>query len=83
MVTTQSAETDRTELGVEWFRRTAGPEERVEATDLLAALKLRDGTAGLVFIREGVHSAAIDILGRAAGEPWHLRWSSDGLSCGG
>ena len=64
-----------------WTWRDAGPEERVEGTDLLAALELSDGHAVLVFVREGAHGLQLEFVERATPGSWRMRWNSARLSC--
>ena len=62
-------------------RRDAGPEDRVEGADLLAAFHLRDGRAAVAFVHEGDKGLQLDIVERTSPGTWHLRWSSASLSC--
>lgn len=65
-----------------WSRRDAGPEDRIEGADLLAALRLRNGHAMIVFVHEGERGPQLEFVERAAPGLWRTRWSSAALSCG-
>lgn len=65
-----------------WVRRDAGPEDRIEGADLLAALELRDGHAVVVFVREGDRGLQLEFVERLARGSWQTRWGSAALSCG-
>ena len=62
-------------------RRDAGPEDRVEGTDLLAAVRLRSGRSAVALAREGENGLQVDIVERAEPGSWHVRWSSAALPC--
>jgi hypothetical protein len=64
-----------------WTRRDAGPEDRIEGADLLAALELGDGHPVVVFVREGDRGLQLEFVERLAGGSWHTRWGSAALSC--
>ena len=64
-----------------WMRRNAGPEERIEGADLLAALQLRNGHAAVVFMREGDRGMQVEFVERVARGAWRTKWSSVALSC--
>lgn len=66
---------------VAWARRDAGPEDRIEGADLLAALQLRNGHAVVVFVREGERGLQVEFVERLATGSWRTRWSSAVLSC--
>jgi hypothetical protein len=62
-------------------RRDAGPEDRVEGADLLAALRLKGGTAAVALVRESENGLQVEIVERMAPGVWRIRWSSAALSC--
>ena len=64
-----------------WNRSEAGPEERIEGTDLLAAIVLRSGRVMLVLQRESDSGQLLDFVERIGPGAWHLRWSTATLSC--
>jgi len=79
------AESDSTGGTVSWrlgyVRRDAGPEDRVEGTDLLAALTLKNGHSAVAFGRDGDRGIQIEIVERMAPAVWQLRWSSAKTGC--
>lgn len=79
------AETDSTAGLNNWrlgyTRRDAGPEDRAEGTDLLAAFILRNGHPAVAFVRDGDRGIQIEIVERTAPAVWQLRWSSASLPC--
>ena len=80
------AEADSTGGTVSWrlgyVRRDAGPEDRIEGTDLLAALTLKNGHSAIAFGRDGDRGIQIEIVERMAPALWQLRWSSAKTGCG-
>jgi len=84
-VTTIIIELDRAAGQDEWrtvfARRDSGPEDRVEGTDLLAALRLRDERTAVAFARENEQGLQLDVVERTAPGNWRLRWSSASLPC--
>jgi hypothetical protein len=61
---------------------SAGPEETIETSDVLAAVTLGGGArSDLVLVREGYESRAYALLERRADGRWHLRWSSAHTGC--
>ena len=66
---------------VDYLHRNAGPEDRVEGTDLLAAVLLHGVQPMLAFVREGDRVAQLDLVERTAPGVWRRRWSSDALTC--
>lgn len=79
------AEPDRSTGVTEWHtvfaRRDAGPEDRIEGTDLLAALRLRNTHGAVALVRESETGSQIEIVERVAPAAWRVRWSSAALSC--
>jgi hypothetical protein len=65
-----------------YSRRDAGPEDRAEGTDLLAALTLKNGHVAVAFVRDGDRGIQIEIVERMAPAVWQLRWSSAATGCG-
>ena len=65
-----------------YSRRDAGPEDRVEGTDLLAAFTLKNGHPAVAFVRDGDRGIQIEIVERTAPVVWRLRWSSASTGCG-
>jgi hypothetical protein len=61
--------------------RTAGPEDRIEGTDLLAAFQLKGSRPAVALVREGDAGLQIQIVERTAPGAWHVRWTSAALSC--
>ncbi len=61
--------------------RTAGPEDRIEGTDLLAAFQLKGSRPAVALVREGDAGLQIQIVERTAPGAWHLRWTSAALPC--
>ncbi len=61
--------------------RTAGPEDRVEGMDLLAAFQLRGSKPAVALVREGDAGLQIQIVERSAPGVWRVRWTSAALSC--
>ncbi len=83
-VVTIVAEPDPSNVGVwkvDYLHRNAGPEDRVEGSDLLAAVLLHGMRPMLAFVREGDRVAQVDLVERTASGVWRRRWSSDALSC--
>lgn len=83
-VVTIVAEPDPGNVGgwkVAYLHRNAGPEDRVEGSDLLAAVLLHGVQPILAFVREGDRVAQVDLVERTASGIWRRRWSSDALSC--
>ena len=83
-VVTIVAEPDPSSVGawkVDYVHRNAGPEDRVEGTDLLAAVLLHGAQPMLAFVREGDRVEQLDLLERTASGVWRRRWSSDALNC--
>lgn len=84
-VTTIIIEPDSTAGPGSWrtafARRDSGPEDRVEGTDLLAALRLRDARTAVAFARESEQGLQLDLVERTGPGTWRLRWSSASLPC--
>jgi hypothetical protein len=64
-----------------FVQRSAGPEDRVEGADLLAAFRLRGNRTAVAFAREGERGLQVDIVERTAPSTWLVRWSSAALPC--
>ena len=62
-------------------RRVAGPEDRVEGSDLLAAIRLSGDQTAVVLVRESEGGAQVDVVERTTGGAWRVRWSSASLPC--
>ena len=71
----------RDALRIVWSRRESGPEDKVVAADLLAALTLRGSRMALAMSRTGDRGDEIEIIDRAQAGQWRLRWSSTALGC--
>ena len=61
--------------------RTAGPEDRVEGMDLLAAFQLHGSTPAVALVREGDAGLQIQIVERTAPGVWRVHWTSAALPC--
>ena len=64
-----------------WSRSDAGPEDRLEGADLLAAISLRSGRPVLVLQRESDAGQQIDFVDRTAPGVWRLRWTTTTHAC--
>jgi hypothetical protein len=64
-----------------YVQRSAGPEDRVEGADLLAAFRLQGERTAVAFAREGEKGLQVDIVERTAPATWLVRWSSGALPC--
>lgn len=64
-----------------YWERVSGPEDRVEGMDLLAALRLRDGTPAVALVREGIAGLQVEIVERRSPGTWTVRWTSAGMPC--
>jgi hypothetical protein len=64
-----------------WSSRSTGPEETVEGSELLAALRSRSGALDLVFSHDFGDQTSYSIVERAGGRQWKLRWMSRRFSC--
>ncbi|MBI1808369.1 MAG: hypothetical protein HYR75_00605 [Gemmatimonadetes bacterium] len=62
-------------------RREAGPEDRVEGTDLLSGLLLHGATPVVTLLRDTDRGPVVDFIERTAPMSWHLRWSTASSSC--
>ncbi len=83
-VVTIIAEPDPSSVGawkMDYVHQDAGPEDRVEGADLLAAVLLHGAQPMLAFVREGDRVAQLDLIERTASGAWRRRWSSDALTC--
>ena len=79
------AEPDPSAVAGQWrtafWERVAGPEERVEGMDLLAAFILRGTKPAVALVREGDAGLQVEIVERASPGVWTVRWSSAILPC--
>jgi hypothetical protein len=79
------AEPDPSAAAGEWrtafWERVAGPEDRVEGMDLLAAFLLHGAKPAVAFVREGDAGLQVEIVERASPGVWTVRWSSAALPC--
>lgn len=66
-----------------FWERVAGPEDRVEGMDLLAAFQLRGAKPAAALVREGDTGLQVEIVERASPGVWSVRWSSATLPCAG
>jgi len=64
-----------------YWERVAGPEDRVEGMDLLAALRLHDATPAVALVREGTAGLQIEIVQRRSPGVWTVRWTSARMPC--
>lgn len=62
-------------------QRVAGPEDRVEGADLLAAFRLHGGREAVAFAHESEKGLRVDVVERMAPGTWRVRWSSATLPC--
>jgi hypothetical protein len=78
------AEPDPTVTG-QWrtafWERVAGPEDRVEGMDLLAAFVIHGAKPAVALVREGDAGLQVEIVERASPGVWTVRWSSARLPC--
>jgi hypothetical protein len=79
------AEPDPSSSAGQWHtafsERTAGPEDRVEGMDLLAAFRVHGTRPALALVREGDTGLQVEIVERIAPGVWTVRWSSSALPC--
>jgi hypothetical protein len=64
-----------------FVQRSAGPEDRVEGADLLAAFHLQGDRTAVALARDGDKGLQVDIVERTAPAIWLVRWSSEALPC--
>jgi hypothetical protein len=64
-----------------YSERTAGPEDRVEGIDLLAAFTVHGGRVAVALLREGDGGPQVEIVERTSPGVWTARWSSVALPC--
>ena len=64
-----------------FVERVAGPEDRVEGMDLLAAFQVHGARPAVALVREGDAGLQIEIVERTAPGVWTMRWSSAALPC--
>ena len=64
-----------------YWERVAGPEDRVEGMDLLAALRLHGTTPAVALVREGDAGMQVEIVERRSPGTWAARWTSATLPC--
>jgi hypothetical protein len=79
------AEPDPSSSAGQWrtafSERVAGPEDRVEGMDLLAAFQVHGTRPALALVREGDAGLQVEIVERTAPGVWAVRWSSSALPC--
>ena len=79
------AEPDSSSAAGQWrtaySERSAGPEDRVEGMDLLAAFELHHARPALALVREGDAGLQLEIVERTNPGVWAVRWSSSVLLC--
>jgi hypothetical protein len=61
--------------------RTAGPEDRIEGMDLLAAFLLHGSKPAVALVREGDAGLQIQIVERTGPGVWRVHWTSAALPC--
>lgn len=67
---------------VVYHSRSAGSEETLETTDVLAAVRFAGSNrVALVLLREGMESSAYALLERDERGRWHQRWTSVHTGC--
>jgi hypothetical protein len=81
IITESDSSADATAWHAVFVRRDAGPEDRIEGSDLLAGLRLRNKHAAVAFLREDETGSQVEIIERVAPGSWRLRWSSAALAC--
>jgi hypothetical protein len=64
-----------------FWERAAGPEDRIEGTDLLAAFQVRGARPAVALVREGDAGLQLKIVERTAPRVWAVRWTSAALPC--
>jgi hypothetical protein len=79
------AEPDGAQSAAQWrtayWESVAGPEDRVEGMDLLAAFQLHGSKPAVALVREGDLGLQVEIVERSSPGAWSLRWSSSALPC--
>ena len=79
------AEPDPSSSAGQWrtafSERVAGPEDRVEGMDLLAAFQVHGARPAVALVREGDAGLQVEIVERIAPGVWTVRWSSSALPC--
>jgi hypothetical protein len=79
------AEPDPSSTSGQWrtvfFERFAGPEDRIEGVDLLAAFQMRGALPAIALVREGDDGLQLDIVVRSAPGVWAVKWTSATLPC--
>lgn len=64
-----------------YWERVAGPEDRVEGMDLLAAFRLHGVTPAVALVREGDAGLQVEVVERRSPGTWTVRWTSATLPC--
>jgi hypothetical protein len=64
-----------------YWERVAGPEDRVEGMDFLAAFRLHGTTPAVALVREGDAGLQVEIVERRSPGTWTVRWTSAALPC--
>ena len=79
------AEPDGSQSGAQWrtayWESVAGPEDRVEGMDLLAAFQLHGSKPAVALVREGDGGLQVEIVERSSPGAWSVRWLSSALPC--
>jgi hypothetical protein len=79
------AEPDNASGANQWhtsfWEAVAGPEDRVEGIDLLAAFLVRGSKPAVALVREGDAGLQVEVVERNASGVWSVRWSSSALPC--
>ena len=79
------AEPDHASPSTPWrtafYERDAGPEDRIEGIDLLAAFLLDGRRPAVALVREGDSGLQLEVVERTAPGVWAVRWSSAALPC--
>lgn len=79
------AEPDGLQPAAQWrtayWESVAGPEDRVEGMDLLAAFQLHGSKPAVALVREGDGGLQVEIVVRSSPGVWSVRWSSSALPC--
>jgi len=81
------AEPDRSAADGRWrtgfSERMAGPEDRIEGMDLLAAFQVHGARPVVALVREGDGGVELEIVERQAPGVWAVRWSGLSMPCAG
>jgi len=61
--------------------RVAGPEDRIEGMDLLAAFEMKGKRPAVALVRESDAGLQVEVVERTAPGTWKVRWTSSALPC--